>query len=70
MANEKDGYSSYLQVFQEAAGKLDKNVLLKKQVLVSVGEVLQSACLKLYKASWANPLPDALTAQGYFSRYG
>lgn len=44
----------YLDVFQKAADQLDKKVLHKKQVDVSVGEVLESVFLKLYKKSWTS----------------
>lgn len=56
-------YKSYLDTFQKAANKLDKKVFQKKQVEVAVGEVLNSAFLKLYKKSWANPFQDPLKAE-------
>jgi len=55
-------YKDYIGTFQKAAGKLDKNVLQKRQVEVAVGEVLNSVFLKLYKKSWTNPFQDPLTA--------
>lgn len=52
----------YLEKFKKAASQLDSNQLRKKQMEVSVGVVLNSVFLKLYKKSWANPFQDPLTA--------
>jgi hypothetical protein len=57
------GYKYYLSTFQKAADQLDKKVLQKKQIEVSVGEILNSVFLKLYKKSWANPSQNPLTSE-------
>lgn len=53
---------NYLDKFQKAADRLDKNLLDKKQIEVSVGVILNSVFLKLYKKSWTSSLQDPLTA--------
>lgn len=56
--------SFYLEKFQNAAGKLDKKLLAKKQLesaVVLFGE--NCVVLKLYKRSWANPFQDPLTSE-------
>ena len=55
--------SFYLDKFQEAANQLNKKLLNKKQLDVTVGVVLNSVFLKLYKKSWATPLQNPLTAE-------
>lgn len=47
-------FTQYLDKFQEVANQLDKQLLEKKQIEVSVGRYLDSAFLKLYKKSWTN----------------
>lgn len=52
----------YLDEFQKAADQLDKKLLDDKQMEVSVGIILNSVFLKLYKRSWATPFQEPLTA--------
>jgi hypothetical protein len=52
----------YLQKFHEAAGKLDKKLLAKKQVEAAVGIYRNAVFLKLYKKAWTNQFEDPLTA--------
>ena len=53
----------YLEIFQNAADKIDKNVMIRKQLEVATGLYGDSVFLKLYKTSWASPSQDPLTAQ-------
>ncbi len=53
----------YLQIFQNAAEQLDKNLLARKQLEVATGLYGDSIFLKLYKKSWASPSHDLLTAK-------
>jgi hypothetical protein len=53
----------FLERFEQAAGKLDKEVLARRQVEVSTGLYIDSVFLKLYKRSWASPMHDPLTAE-------
>lgn len=53
---------NYLNKFQKAADRLDKNQLDKKQIEVAVGVVLNSVFLKLYKKAWTSTSQDPLTA--------
>lgn len=55
-------YTLYLDKFQKAANQLNKNVLAKKKLEVSVGIVLDSVYLKLYKKEWTNDADNPLTA--------
>ncbi len=52
----------YLNIFQNAAGKIDKKILSQKQIEFATGIVLESVFLKLYKLSWANPSDNPLTS--------
>ena len=54
----------YLNKFQDAADKLDKKILSKKQLEVAVGVYQQgSVFLKLFKKSWANEFENPLIAE-------
>jgi len=53
---------NYLNKFQKASDRLDKNQLHKKQIEVAVGVVLNSVFLKLYKKAWTSTSQDPLTA--------
>ncbi|WP_428330583.1 hypothetical protein [Mucilaginibacter sp.] len=53
----------YLELFQNAANQIDKNVLAGKQLEVATGLYGDSVFLKLYKKSWAGPSADPLTAK-------
>jgi hypothetical protein len=55
--------SLYLDTFQKAADLLDKEYLNKNKIEVSVGTVLDSVFLKLYKKSWTSSLQDPLNAE-------
>lgn len=55
--------SFYLNQFQKVADQLDLKLLDKNQIEISVGIVLDSACLKLYKKSWTNDIQNPLTAE-------
>ena len=57
------GISFYINQFQKVADRLDLKLLNEKQIEVSVGIVLNSACLKLYKKSWTNDSENPLTAE-------
>ena len=61
----------YLELFQNAAQKIDKGVLARKQLEIATGLYVDSVFLKLYKKSWASPSPDPLTAQSriFFSAW-
>jgi len=53
----------YLEIFQNAADKIDKSVMARKQLEVATGLYGDSVFLKLYKQSWASPSQDPLTAK-------
>lgn len=53
----------YVHQFQKAADRIDSKLLNEKQIEVSVGSVLDSACLKLYKKAWANVAENPLTTE-------
>jgi hypothetical protein len=55
-------FTYYLDKFQQAANRLDKKLLAKKQMEVAVGIYHDSVFLKLYKKAWANKVPDPLTS--------
>jgi hypothetical protein len=56
-------FEFYLDKFKKSAKGLDKNQLDKKQLEVSVGIVLDSVFLKLYKREWTNDLNNPLNAE-------
>jgi hypothetical protein len=56
-------YQFYLDKFQESANLIDKKILEEKNLLLSVGVVLDSVCLKLYKKEWSSNLEDPLNAK-------
>jgi len=56
-------FQTYLDKFEEAADKLNKKLLHKKNIEVSVGIRMDSPCLKLYKKAWASPAQDPVTAE-------
>jgi hypothetical protein len=53
----------YLEKFEKAAERLDKQLLNTMGIEVAVGVVLDSVFLKLYKKSWASLQQDPLTAE-------
>src|SRR5271154_4538145 len=53
----------YLQIFQSAANQLDKKLFSRKELKIAVVVYQESAVLKIYKQSWANPTQDPLTAE-------
>ena len=53
----------YLEIFRNAADKIDQSVMNRKQLEVATGLYGDSVFLKLYKLSWASPSPDPLTAK-------
>lgn len=53
----------YLKEFRQLADQLDKAVLARKQLRVTVGIFLDSVALKIYKEAWASPGQNALTAE-------
>jgi len=54
----------YLKIFQNAADKIDKGMLARKELELATGLYGDSVFLKLYKKSWANPSADLLTSPG------
>lgn len=56
-------FEFYLDIFKKSATRLDKTQLDKKQLEVSVGVVLDSVFLKLYKREWTNDLNNPLNAK-------
>ncbi|MEN2400168.1 hypothetical protein GKZ90_0010290 [Flavobacterium sp. MC2016-06] len=56
-------YQFYLDKFQESANLIDKKILEEKNLLLYVGVVLDSVCLKLYKKEWSSNLDDPLNAK-------
>jgi hypothetical protein len=54
--------ASYLEYFQQMATAL-KSELLTHQLEVAAVTYRDAVVLKLYRASWANPLQDPLTAE-------
>jgi hypothetical protein len=53
----------YLEIFRNAADKIDQSVMNRKQLEVATGLYGDSVFLKLYKLSWASPSKDPLTAK-------
>ncbi len=56
-------FDFYLDKFENSSKRLDKNQLSKRQLEVSVGIVLDSVFLKLYKPAWTNDLNNPLNAE-------
>jgi hypothetical protein len=56
-------FKSYLDKFEKAAERLNRELLDEKQIEASVGIYLDSVCLKLYKRSWANKFEDPLNSK-------
>jgi len=56
-------FEFYLDKFRRSAKDLDKSQLDKKRLEVSVGTVLDSVFLKLYKREWTNDLNSPMTAE-------
>jgi hypothetical protein len=53
----------YIEKFQKAADRLNKQLFSENEIELAVGVVLDSVFLKLYKKSWVSPLQDPLTAE-------
>jgi hypothetical protein len=56
-------FEFYCHKFRKAAERLDKIQLNKKQLEASVGIVLDSVFLKLYKREWTSDLNNPLNAE-------
>jgi len=56
-------FKFYLEKFEKSAKRLDKKQLAKKQLEVSVGVILDSVFIKLYKREWTNDLNNPLNAE-------
>jgi len=54
---------AYLQIFQSAADRLDKQLFAQKDLKVAVVVYQNAVVLKVYRQSWANPVSDPLTAE-------
>ncbi|MEZ5014952.1 MAG: hypothetical protein R2794_11735 [Chitinophagales bacterium] len=55
-------YTHYLELFNNAAASIDKQLLQRKNLLMHVGVTLQSVVFKLYKAEWTSDSKDPLNA--------
>ena len=53
----------YLNLFNNAAGRMDKKTLGSKQIKIAIGVFADSVFLKLYKLSWANPSQDPVLSE-------
>lgn len=56
-------YDFYLDKFQKSAERLDKKLLLDKQLELTVGITLYSVVLKLYKKRWTSDHADPINAK-------
>ncbi|MGH2666646.1 hypothetical protein [Flavobacterium sp.] len=56
-------FENYLDKFKKSADRLDKSRLDKKELEISVGIVLDSVYLKLYKREWTNDLNNPLSSE-------
>lgn len=56
-------FEHYLDKFKKSAESLDKELLNKKELEISVGIVMDSVYLKLYKREWTNDLNNPLNAE-------
>jgi len=56
-------FEFYLDKFRGSTKDLDKSQLDKKRLEVSVGTILDSVFLKLYKREWSSDLNSPLTAE-------
>ncbi len=56
-------FENYLEKFKKSANRLNKNILDQKELEISVGIVLDSVYLKLYKREWTNDLNNPLSAE-------
>ena len=56
-------FEIYLNEFKKSVSRLDQGILNRKNLEVSVGIVLDSVCLKLYKKNWTNNFADPLNAE-------
>lgn len=56
-------FENYLDKFKKSADRIDKNSLVQKELEISVGIVLDSVFLKLYKREWTNDLNNPLNAE-------
>jgi hypothetical protein len=56
-------FEDYLEKFKKSAENIDKSILKKKDLEISVGIVLDSVYLKLYKRDWTNELNNPLSAE-------
>jgi hypothetical protein len=56
-------FENYISLFQKAVTQIDEKLLNEKKIETNVGEILNSAFLKLYKKSWTNSIDNPLTAE-------
>lgn len=56
-------FEHYLEKFKKSADSIDKSRLDKAKLEISVGIVLDSVYLKLYKTEWTNDLSNPLSAE-------
>lgn len=59
----KMDFEHYLDKFRKSAESLDKTNLNRKGLEISVGVVMESVYLKLYKREWTNDLNNPLNAE-------
>ncbi len=52
----------HIDIFHEAAKQIEIPLLAEKQLEIAVGVYQNSSYLKVFKNSWANSTPNALTA--------
>ncbi|MDX2173124.1 MAG: hypothetical protein SFY56_08395 [Bacteroidota bacterium] len=53
----------YLKKFEKAANRIDKKILIKKQIEISVGLYQDSVFLKLYKKNWSNNIQNPIESE-------
>ncbi|MEP6645618.1 MAG: hypothetical protein ABJC12_00895 [Saprospiraceae bacterium] len=56
-------FEHYLGKFKKSADALDRNLLVQKGLEISVGIVMDSVYLKLYKREWTNDINNPLNAE-------
>ncbi len=52
----------HIDIFHEAANQIERPLLAEKKIEIAVGVYQNSSYLKVFKNSWANSTPNALTA--------
>ncbi|TMM57458.1 hypothetical protein FEE95_13310 [Maribacter algarum] len=56
-------YDFYIEKFQKSANQLNKNLIAEKQLVLTVGTLLNSVVFKLYKKRWTSDKADPLNAK-------